>query len=174
MKKTIKIFGLILISFMIFYSCGGNAQHKNETIKQNSILTSLAAKSDLIANVHIIGTGPGWIWDFGQSEFTVYGKINSVLKGDLKTGDTIAFTLINENTLDKNKKDLITTKKNTNYILFLSEIIDEKVPVVKKDSTLTYSVKFNTHTAYDLIDKNSGIKEYDPAYENHLKEIIRN
>lgn len=179
----IKLFGLVLISFVCFYSCGENAHDKNEVIKQDSILTSLSAKANVIANVNIIEIGTGWTWDIGQTECTVYGKINAVLKGNVKTGDTIAFTLVNENTLDKNKKDSTHVKENMNYILFLSETSgkaqfgeeQDDAHATQKVLSSADSINFSSQKwfpVYDLTDKVSGIKEYNASFEGHLKELL--
>jgi len=114
-----KLLSLVAISIAVFCSCGANTNKKDDLA--DSIIINLSNRSNVIVNASIMEVTTGWSWDFGQIECTVFARINSVIKGRIKSGDTIAFILTNDNLLKENEQDSIQLKKNGDYILCLLE-----------------------------------------------------
>jgi len=172
MKLTIQTL-IFPIALSVFgYSCGEHTS--TETKAQNDSLRAISANSTAIVNVNIIEFGAGWNWDFGQTQRTIYGKINSVLKGDLKTSDTLAFSL----TQSSDSGDTIQVKKNGNYILFLKEITGKAQFGQKQDTSKaakSADIKFSTQKwfpTYVLTDEKTGIIEYNASLEDQIKKAL--
>jgi hypothetical protein len=157
-QNYIKLASFILLISSFCYSCGSNNNTYFEQIQHNNILSQQFEKSDATAEVTILKTGTGFMWDFGQTEYTILAKVNEVLKGDLTTNDTIAFTII------RNENDSLQVHKDINYIVFLLKT-EEKTEfranqTTSQNDSIQTNIKFNDQKwppTYTLTDNTSGI-----------------
>jgi|ERR1051326_6035055 hypothetical protein len=150
---------------------------------QDTILKKLIARSEIIADINILGTGPGWS-GFDSYDVTFCGTVKTVFKGNVKPGDTILFSISFANYSDSTGKSVNESfgiEKGKNYTVFLKgkngkaqygkEATGKDSVGAKPNNGIVFS-KAKYFPVYNLCDRWLGIRKYDPYFERHLRLII--